>query len=362
MAITTKEELYEAVKEARKVLNKHLPSLRPGERDGVSLKTARDYAKLGRARLDIDDPDRAGQLMSGVTRQSWHKVRAALLHEAERHAREQLRLCDALQRAWRGAGTEEEKEDALKLASQAASRARTAAYALVWVSQEEPPSDRSRPKASKRRSLPAPKLPEDWRAQAYDAASNTRRPAFAVLWAGARPAEIEKGVEVEFGRDETVIVRIRGAKSGTHSGQEIRILSFDLGSPVGQALSEHAGPSGRPTVVQRSATRLNKDFAAMRTVKLLPKRISPYSMRHQFCADLKSDGWSPDQIAQAMGHASARSQGNYGSVKQGRGGLGLRGVEATRVVRTEWNRGSKPGPVSAPDKPGQAFEQPGPGF
>ena len=362
MAITTKEELYEAVKEARKVLNKHLPSLRPGERDGVSLKTAKDYAKIARARLDIDDPDRGGQLMSGVTRQSWHKVRAALLHEAEKHAREQLRLCDALQRAWRGAGTEEEKEDALKLASQAASRARTAAYALVWVSHEEPPPDRSRPRASKRRSLPAPKLSDDWRVQAYDVATNTRKPGFAVLCAGARPAEVEKGVEVELGGDGTVIVRIRGAKTGTHSGQELRTLSFDLCGPVGQALSEHAGRPGRPVVVQRSATRLNKDFAAMRTRKLLPKKISPYSMRHQFCADLKSDGWNPDQIAQAMGHASARSQGNYGSVKQGRGGLGLRGVEATRVVRTDWNRGTKRGPVSVPDKLGDPFEQTGPGF
>jgi len=356
-----KEDLFVMVRETRAILKEYSLGDRASAHHGVSKSTADDYAKIARARLDLD-AEYAGRLMDGVTRQSWDKVRAALLHETARICVDQQRRCDVYQRAWRAAQTDQDREEAFALASEAARLANKAGRAFMWVSVEQPPPDRSRPKASKRRSLPAPKLSEDWRAQAYDAASNTRRPAFAVLWAGARPAEIEKGVEVEFGRDGTVIVRIRGAKTGTHSGQELRILSFDLGGPVGQALSEHAGPPGRPTVVQRSATRLNKDFAAMRTRKLLPKRISPYSMRHQFCADLKSDGWSPDQIAQAMGHASARSQGNYGSVKQGRGGLGLRGVEATRVVRTDWNRGTRPGPVSAPDKPGDAFQESRPGL
>lgn len=356
-----KEDLFVMVRETRAILKEYSLGDRASAHHGVSKSTAADYAKIARARLDLD-AEYAGRLMDGVTRQSWDKVRAALLHETARICVDQQRRCDVYQRAWRAAQTDQDREEAFALAAEAARLANKAGRAFMWVSVEQPPPDRSRPKASKRRSLPTPKLSEDWRAQAYGAATNTRRPAFAVLWAGARPAEVEKGVEVELGGDGTVVVRIRGAKTGTHSGQELRTLSFDLGGPVGQALSEHAGPPGRPAVVQRSATRLNKDFAAMRTRKLLPKRNSPYSMRHQFCADLKSDGWSPDQIAQAMGHASARSQGNYGSVKQGRGGLGLRGVEATRVVRTDWNRGTRPGPVSVPDKPGDAFEQTGPGF
>lgn len=360
MAITTKEELYEAVKEARKVLNKHLPSLRPGERDGVSLKTARDYAKVGRARLDIDDPDRAGRLMSGVTRQSWHKVRAALLHEAERHAREQLRLCDALQRAWRGAGTEEEKQDALKLATQAASRARTAAYALVWVSQAEPPPDRSRPRASKRRSLP-PARDGDWRAQLYETASPARKSSLAALWAGVRPAELENGVHVEMSKGQ-VALTVFGAKVGPHSGQEVRRLFFSVETPLGRALAEHAGPGGRRQVITRKATRLNKDFQKLRNAGLVKKGISPYSLRHAFCADLKAEGTDPEDIARAMGHASARSQGHYGSVKQGRGGTGLEYVEGTQAVRTDWNRGARSSPVSPSDKLGDAVQQPGPGF
>lgn len=360
VAITTKEELFEAVKEARKVLTKHLPGLRPGERDGVSSKTVKDYARIGRARLDIDDPDQGGQLMSGVTRQSWHKVRAALLHEAERQAREQLRLCDALQRAWRAAVTEEEKQDALELASQAASRARTAAYALVWICDKEPPPDRSEPKASKRRSLPAAK-DGDWRAQLYETATPTRKPSLAVLWAGVRPAELESGVWVEMHRGQ-VVLTVFGAKTGPHSGQEVRRLFFGVDTPLGRALAEHVGPGGRRRVITRRATRLNKDFQKLRQAGVVKKGISPYSLRHAFCADLKAEGTDPEDIARAMGHASARSQGHYGSVRQGRGGTGLEYVEGTQAVRTDWNRGARPGPVSAPDKPGEPFEQTGPGF
>jgi integrase len=360
VAITTKEELFEAVKEARKVLTKHLPGLRPGERDGVSSKTVKDYARIGRARLDIDDPDQGGQLMSGVTRQSWHKVRAALLHEAERQAREQLRLCDALQRAWRAAVTEEEKQDALELASQAASRARTAAYALVWICDKEPPPDRSEPKASKRRSLP-PAKDGDWRAQLYETATPTRKPSLAALWAGVRPAELESGVWVEMHRGQ-VVLTVFGAKTGPHSGQEVRRLFFSVETPLGKALAEHAGPGGRRQVITRKATRLNKDFQKLRNARVLKKGISPYSLRHAFCADLKADGIPPDDIARAMGHASARSQGHYGSVKQGRGGTGLEYVEGTQAVRTDWNRGTKPGPVSSSDKPHNALDESGPRF
>jgi hypothetical protein len=63
-----------------------------------------------------------------------------------------------------------------------------------------------------------------------------------------------------------------------------------------------------------------------------------------------------------MGHASARSQGHYGSVKQGRGGTGLEYVEGTQAVRTDWNRGTKPGPVSSSDKPHNALDESGPRF
>lgn len=347
MAIRTKEELYAAVKETRAILKEYRIGSRDDAQEEVSQATRKDYERIARARLDLDDED-AGQLMDGVTRQSWSKVRAALLYESERICLEQTRLQDVLQRAWKSAKTDQERAEAFELVSEVARKANMAAKAFMWVSADKPPEFRSEPKRTKRRSLPPPKLSEDWRSVGYEAASDARKPAFAVMWAGARPVEIEKGVQVEMGLDPgTVTVRIEGAKTGPHSGQELRTLVFQVDTPLGRALAEHAGNPGNPTLVRRRAVRLNKDFAAMREAKQLPKKISPYSLRHQFCADLKVDDWFPEWIARAMGHASARSQGNYGSVKQGRGGLGLISVEATRDVRTEWNRG----PSRDPENP-----------
>ena len=355
MANMTREELFSTVKAVRKFLKEDLPRFRTVERGQVSPETARDYAGLARSRLDLDQPKTAGRLLDGVSRQSWHKTRAALLYEAERHAREQLRLCDVFQRAWRAGETEAEKAEAFQLAAQAASRARVAAKAVAWVTQQEPPQERSEPKASKRRSLPKS---ADWRERLYDEATPARKASVAVLWAGVRPAELERGVSLELDQGQ-VVLTVRGAKCGEHSGQAVRTLYFSPETPLGRALLEHAGAPGKPRKVRRGASRLNKDFAALRKSGKAPEGVSPYSLRHAFCADLKAEKTDPEDIARAMGHASARSQGNYGSVKQGRGGLGLEYVEASRAVRVGWNKGLAASPIKKVHDP---FQEAGPGL
>lgn len=355
MANLTKEELFANVRWVRGFLREELPKYRHGAREQVSPETERDYAVLARSRLDLDQPKTGGQLLKEVSRQSWHKTRAALLHEAERHAREQLKLCDTLQRAWRAGKTEEEKAEAFELAAQAASRARVAVKALVWVTRQKPPLERSKPKASKRRSLPKS---SDWRQRLYDEATPVRRASVAVLWAGVRPAELERGVSLEIDRGQ-VVLKVRGAKCGEHSGQDLRTLYFNAETPLGRALAEHAGTPEKPRSVRRGAARLNKDFAALRKSGQAPRGVSPYSLRHAFCADLKAEKTDPEDIARAMGHASARSQNNYGSVKQGRGGLGLEYIEASRAVRVEWNKGLAASPVKKVRDP---FQEPRPGL
>lgn len=341
LRIEAKEDLFRVVKQTTQLTNE----LRIGERDTpgmVSSKTVVDYAKIGRSRLDLSRID-GGRLMDGVSKQSWSKVRAALLHEAERLCFQHRRECDVFQRAWRAAKTIEERDEAFALAASAAAKANIAAHAFQYVTEEERPDERSQPKRTKRRSLPSPNG-RDWREDAFEEISEVKRPAFAALWAGARPTEIEKGVTVRMvihNDQRCVQITIHGAKTGPSSGQEERTLIFSEKSPLGQALLESVEYPGHVVTIQRGAARLNKDFAAMRKSGLIKKGISPYSLRHQFCADLKADGRDPEAIAEAMGHASARSQNNYGSVKQGRGGVALEGVEATRSVRTEWNKGPR---------------------
>ena len=82
LRIETKEDLFGLVKQTTQLIGE----LRIGERDRpdtVSEKTAQDYAKIARSRLDLGHMS-GGRLMDGVSKQSWSKVRAALLHEAGR--------------------------------------------------------------------------------------------------------------------------------------------------------------------------------------------------------------------------------------------------------------------------------------
>jgi integrase len=62
--------------------------------------------------------------------------------------------------------------------------------------------------------------------------------------------------------------------------------------------------------------------------------LSPYSFRHRFCADLKSDRkFGREDIAKLMGHRSDKTQKNYGSSAQGKGGRSIDSVDASDEVR-----------------------------
>lgn len=345
--IFTKDELFALVKETTEITKQCDLGRREGVRE-PSEETKEDYAKIGRSRLNLDRDD-FGRLMDGVSRQSWAKVRAALLYEAERVCIEQRRLCDVLQRAWRAAKTEAERAEAFELAAQAAQRANRAAQAFVCIQNDETkPSERSKPKASKRKSLPPPAKPddEDWRVHLFENVNPRYWPSLLALWVGARPAEVEKGVKFEYVEAENGTkffnVWIPGAKISENSGQEWRqiCLAAKKTDLTGALVKYMKASNSMKFKAQRPAQRLNKDFKKFVAWGLVKKDTSPYSLRHAFTADLKAEGWHPEQIAAALGHASARSQNNYGSVKQGRtGGLGVIGVEAERAVRTEWNKG-----------------------
>ena len=63
-------------------------------------------------------------------------------------------------------------------------------------------------------------------------------------------------------------------------------------------------------------------------------RVSAYSWRHQFSADLKRCGFASGEIAMALGHASDVTQRHYGAALQskGTGGVRITQVRAARGV------------------------------
>lgn len=288
----------------------------------VSEATAKDYARVGRARLDLQD-GAGGRLMAGVSRQSWDHHRAALRHEAATAFRVHRSACDRAQRS----------QD-LQAAARHARAARKALRAFTEVSAATKPPERSAPRQSKRKTLPKG---DDWQKRAWEAATAAMRPALACGWVGARPNEIELGVDLErlqTQQGEVVQVLIRGAKVTDHSGQPERVLWISATSPEGLALLSAIPKGSTRTVVRRGAKRINLDWSE-RIRPTMGGKPSAYSLRHQFAANLKAQGFDPIQIAKALGHLSVKSQKRYGSASQGqRGGVGLLAVDATREVRT----------------------------
>jgi len=207
-------------------------------------------------------------------------------------------------------------------------------------------------RATKRATLPKA---EGWQARIFDAATPAQRPAVALLWAtGCRPAEVETGVDVLRDDRGQLVVRIPGAKvhNGHGAGQPMRLLLIDESTDAGRALAGALGSSKKVTI-QRAATRLNKDFAAIR--EKVGGKASPYSMRHQVSAELKAI-FGPDgaeTVAAAMGHRTTRSQGRYGAVKQAKGGGAIKAAKATHPVK-ETRPGRRPSTPekAAPEGPG----------
>jgi integrase len=163
------------------------------------------------------------------------------------------------------------------------------------------------------------------------------RPALACGWVGARPNEIELGVLVErhwTDAGEMICVLIRGAKVTDRSGQPERVLWIRATSPEGLALLSAIPKGEMSTKVQRRAKRINLDWS-QRIRPRIGGKLSAYSLRHQFAANLKAARLDAVEIAEALGHLSVKSQQRYGSFSQGQaGGVGLIKAEATREVRT----------------------------
>ncbi len=320
--MTGKDKLIAFVRETSRLAGEAGIVERRKASAGVSEATRSAYARVGARRLDLRKAD-LGELMQGVSARSWHTTRAALLHQTAEAFALARRSCDAAQR-----------QGDVDQAAKAAALARRAILAFQQVQAAERPGETTA-RRTKRKTLPRT---DDWQARIYEAATPTQRPAIAVLWAvGCRPAELEMGVDIvrRTRPDGRVLfeLRIPGAKVTERSGQPTRRLAIDGRAPVGQVLAELMGDRDELTV-QRGAKRLNADFADIRSKVGL--RVSPYSMRHQAAANLKSQ-MGPEQankVAEALGHVTTRSQGRYGSVRQAQaGGSGVVGVKAVREVR-----------------------------
>lgn len=276
--------------------------------------TRRTYDRVFRSRVDKG--------MDGVSRQSWRATRAAIVTAAS------VQWVLALGK----------KQSALKAGdlTTAGEKARRALFCALLAKdalEADKPSHRSAPRRSKRVVLS--RLPAGFQKMVYQAATDTQRPAVAILWAtGCRPAEIEKGARVCL-EEDCLVVELRGAKVTAGTGHAWRRLYIDRRTAAGRAVLEQLG-NRTSMEVQRKAKRIANDFADIRArLGHGFEGLSPYCMRHAASAAAKSsEAMNPEDVAGLMGHVSTRTQSRYGTARQAKGGgSAVTFVQTERPVR-----------------------------
>lgn len=199
-------------------------------------------------------------------------------------------------------------------------------------------------KTSKRQSLNG--LPKNWRSQLIRAMNNKedQLALMVIALTGARPAELRLGVRLVIGPDQHLTFRIRGAKVSaiTHGGQDWRELTVDARSVLDSDLvyelmayiHEHQITTiwiDPKNAFQKRLQRIRDQLAQYNPAW---RKVSAYSIRHQFAADLKGDeSIHLDDISRAMGHTSDRTKQHYGHALQKRGESGITKVSAASSIK-----------------------------
>lgn len=299
---------------------------------GQMRSIARDILD-GRSDSTIEEYRRITKRLNG---EHWHTYATArnvskrygyLLRAAYRY-----RLADLLRESLRAADRQRKagnRDTALVHRHQAE------ALAKILQGQEpayHPGKPRRSRKTSKRQSLA--RLPPDWREQVIAELNDADRFAAVVLAVtGCRPAEYRAGVRLERDGDD-LRVTIAGAKVSTLTGggQKERVMVFDGSKALASFLLAYVDEHGGSMVAREDLGAWRKRFTRA-AARLGFRKISPYSLRHQFAGDQKAGGWNDDRLSQALGQASARTRKHYGHARQGRGGEGLKSVTATQAVR-----------------------------
>lgn len=160
--------------------------------------------------------------------------------------------------------------------------------------------------------------------------------------AGVRPAEVAKGVTLKTSGEYTLDIHINGVKHTQSTGHERRAQRHDARKwGLTAKLIAIVKKAGGILVFSRKPDLLREDIKRAARRAMLPITVAPYTLRHRFAADLKKAGWSPVDIAKALGHASTRTGGRYGRKRSGGSGTSsMTAVWASGEVRQI----SKPSP------------------
>lgn len=297
-------------------------------------------------------------------RQTFSNMRSALKWRAVGQLQLQLRAFDEMQRAGiRG-------ED-WQLAVEALSRMSTDLKRILDLDLPELLELSGRKAVGSRsKKFTLRKLKAGWRDVflAANEPSQTYRHAGVLLrYCGLRPWELGSGVSVELQGDR-VTVEIAGAKVREIAGQPWRRFSLYAAMLPAWFISDLK--SGKKTY-SANADNMRQHLARISAV-LYPRKykekqrdviLSAYVFRHAFVTDLRSEGWSIEDIAAALGESAAETANWYGwkphrgSRKSEPSAVVPGSVETCRPVRLPDRKWLEDGPAmrkrSKPSSPGR---------
>jgi integrase len=158
--------------------------------------------------------------------------------------------------------------------------------------------------------------------------------ALIALYAtGCRPAEIEKGIVVNFD-DKTNVLEFRILGSKLNRAQKrgiairkIKIQITDKNERFYSHITEvfKNNPGSYDYKIKTESGKAFSGYISKISKELWPRKkhhVSAYSFRHAKASDLKNNDYSDIEIAQVLGHASTRAQQSYGRRnKKNRGGF-----------------------------------------
>lgn len=205
----------------------------------------------------------------------------------------------------------------------------------------------------------------DWRARVWARLVAVKskwldHAAIAAL-TGARPEELRTAQVRKTAQG--IEIGITGAKVSDTKGQPWRLFALrDDGSDEYAHMLSIASKTWKPIPLPEGVTDYPDAFSIALSragAQVLPgaERMSAYVYRHAFASDLKADGATKEQIAQALGHAVTKTQDAYGRSIGGTAGRRSVSVSAARDVRaTHDTRYTNPAPQIAPQAmPAQPF-------
>jgi integrase len=143
------------------------------------------------------------------------------------------------------------------------------------------------------------------------------RMAFVLAYhCGVRPGEMHTIKKTS--RNTFYITGIKKDEHGKRGAdRHIKINSSSICNQISTAIVE---------IKKDSISKIQDRFKYL-TVKLFPatkKSITLYTLRHQFCSELKSSNMGLYEIAYLMGHQSTRTMENYGYARSGTGNVKIR--------------------------------------